>query len=386
MNINKGFVKKRMAALVICLIPALFCCSLKAYASGEYEAEGFDWKSQYEASGADRLMDELPDYAADGMSRAGIGSNDLSSFTSIDTVGVLNSMIEVAGNEITTPIAALGVMIALLLFASISRSGESSLNSSLSSSLGVVNSLAVGMALVTPMLSLVNSAGDSVEAACRFAESFGAVFAGILIANGQTVSAAGYSSFLFGAIEAASVCVSEVIMPMLRIFLALSCVSALSDSVRIDAVIGFFEKYAKWLLGFLAVIISTVLSISGILSASADSVASRTAKFVISGSVPVVGGAVSDAYLSIKSGMAMLRNSVGSFGIIGIAYVFLPVLIRTVLWSFVVGIGGAVCETLQLDKIRRLIASLSSMLSLMLGVLVFTVFLLTLGSIIVILR
>lgn len=377
--------------VVICLLAA-FSCRLSVYALGEDDARvDFDYEAQFNASGADKLIDELPEYAVEGLSEAGVhpggvNSDGMSSLTQIDSAAVLNSFITIAGNEMGAPLAALGVMTALLLFASICKFGEQSLDSPLSSTFGAVNSLTVGITLVTPMLSLIDSAAESVDIACRFTRSFGAVFLGILIANGQTFSAAGYSTFLFGAIDVSSVCVNEVIMPMLRIFLALSCVSAVSDAVRLDAIMRFFDKYSKWLLGFLAVIVTTVLSISGVLSASADSVSSRAAKFVISGSVPVVGGAVSDAYLSIKSGMSMLRNSVGAFGIIGIAYVFIPVIIRTVMWNLVVGIGEAICESLELDKVQRMIKSLSAMLSLLLGVLVFSMFLLTLSSIIVIMR
>ena len=84
--------------------------------------------------------------------------------------------------------------------------------------------------------------------------------------------------------------------------------------------------------------------------------------------------------------MALLRNSVGAFGIIGVGYIFLPVIIRTLLWNFVAGVGESVCETLELGDVQKLMKSVSAVLSLMLGVLVFSLFLLTLGSIIVIMQ
>ena len=88
----------------------------------------------------------------------------------------------------------------------------------------------------------------------------------------------------------------------------------------------------------------------------------------------------------MKSGMLLLRNSVGAFGIIATAYIFLPVIIRTILWSFVVGIGESVCDTMKLSDLQKLMKSLASTLSLLLAVLVFSLFLLTLGGIIVIMQ
>ena len=377
----KKKVLKIAVSVAVFVLAVLTTGSLDVFASGE-----FDIQSQYEVSGAEGVLRALPDSVQKQLDSVGIDAGNISTAQSLRPDGVLHSVIRMTGDEVKTPLAALGLVMALLLFASVCRGGENAQDSPLSPSLNAVTSLAAGITLVIPAASLMNSADEAAQTACRFTESFGTVFAGILIANGQTASAAGYSAFLTGAVNAASLCASEIVMPMLRIFLALSCVSAVSPNVRIDAVIRFFEKYAKWLLGFTAMLISTVLSISGIISASADSVGARAAKFVISGSVPVVGGAMSDAYLSIKSGMTLLRNSTGAFGIIATAYIFLPVILRTLLWSFVAGIGEAVSDTMNLSDLQKLMKSLSATFSLLLGVVVFSLFLLTLGGIIVIMQ
>lgn len=371
---------KKIIALIICL-PMMF---ITVYAS-EAQRE-FDYEAQMEASGANELYDELPDETADYLQKSGIDDVNYNSFTDINAATVINSVLEMAQNEIKSPLAAAGFIIAMLILASFIKGGEHSLNSPLAPTVGTVMSVAVSVTLIVPVIGLINEISGVVGTACTFTEAFAPVFIGILIANGQTASAAGYSSFLFGAVELTSICVGELIIPLLKIFLALSCVCAISPSVKIDAFIAFFEKNAKWLLGFLAVILSGILGISGVISASADNLSARTAKFIISGSVPIVGGAVSDAYLSIKGGMTLLRNSVGAFGIIGVAYIYLPLIIRTILWNLVLEVGLMVCEALQLDNINKLLKSVSGMVSLMLGLLVFSLFLLTLGSVVVIMQ
>ena len=316
--------KKKLSALLLCM-PLLFT---EAYAAEERPE--FDIQAQYEASGAAALYDELPDETNEYLKSIGLDGAAYDELAQVSVGDVLRSLLEMTRTEMKTPLSAAGLIMALLLLASF--------------------------------------------------------FQGVLLANGQAVSAAGYSTFLLGAIELSNVCVGELIVPMMKIFLALSCVSSVSDGIHIESIIGFFEKNAKWLLSFLAVTLSAVLSISGIIAASADNLAARTAKFMISGSVPVVGGAMSDAYLTVKSGMLLLRNSVGAFGIIAVAYIYLPLIIRTVLWNMVMEIGLSICEALQLDSIKKLMKSLSGMISLMLGVLIFSLFLLTLGGIIVVLQ
>lgn len=371
---------KKIIALIIC-IPLMFMTAYAAEETGE-----FDYEAQIKASGADELYNELPDETAEYLQKSGIDDVNYDSFTDVNVASVINSVLEMAQNEIKSPLAAAGFIIAMLIFASFIKGGEHSLNSPLAPTFGTVMAVAVSVTLVVPVIDLINEISGVVETACTFTEAFAPVFIGILIANGQTASAAGYSSFLFGAIELTSICVGELIVPLLKIFLALSCVCAISPSVKIDSFIAFFEKNAKWLLSFFAVILSGILGISGVISASADNVTARTAKFIISGSVPIVGGAVSDAYLSIKSGMNLLRNSVGAFGIIAVAYIYLPLIIRTLLWKVVLEISLMICETLQLDSINKLLKSVGGMVSLMLGLLVFSLFLLILASIVVIMQ
>ncbi len=371
---------KKWIAFLLCL-PLFF---LTVYASPEHE--GFDYQAQWEASGADELIDKLPRETVKELEQAGIDGTGYDTLLRLSAADVVNSLLGITQREILSPLASLGFLMALLLVASFFKGGENALNSPLAPTVGTVVAAAVSVTLAAPVLSLIGQIADCVQSACTFTEAFGAVLIGILIANGQSLSASGYSAFIFGAIEVCTVCVGAWIVPLLKIFLALSCVSTISEDMKLDAITGFFEKNAKWLLSFLAVTLSAVLSISGIIAASADNLAARTAKFMISGSVPVVGGAMSDAYLTVKSGMLLLRNSVGAFGIIAVAYIYLPLIIRTVLWNMVMEIGLSICEALQLDSIKKLMKSLSGMISLMLGVLIFSLFLLTLGGIIVVLQ
>lgn len=373
-------MKKKIIALLLCL--PLLC--MTAYAAEERES--FDNRAQWEASGAGALFDQLPRETQDDLQQIGIEGNEDELPDALSADRLAGSLLDITQREMHTPFASLGFLLAMLLLAAFFKGGENALDSPLAPTVGTVMSAAVSVTAAAPIIALIGQIGDVVEAACAFTESFAAVLIGILIAEGQTASAAGYSSFVFGAVEVSTVCVEALILPLLNIFLAMSCVSSVSQNIKVDSVIHFFEKNAKWLLSFLAVTLTAILSISGVISASADSLTSRTAKFMISGSVPVVGGAMSDAYLTIKSGMLLLRNSVGAFGMIAVAYVYLPLIVRTMLWNLVMEIGLSLCEGLGLDSIQKLMKSLSGMLSLMLGLLVFSLFLLTLGSIIVVMQ
>ena len=383
-------MKKKMTVLLLCLPLLISMTDCMVYASNVSEPSSpvvsYDYEAQMEASGATELWNELPSETQKDLQRLGIEGVTSDALSSLKAEEVVNTLLSVTQREMRTPLTSLGFLLALLLLASFFKGGEDTLDSPLAPTVGSVMAMAVGVTLGAPVFALIGQIGQASQTACSFTQAYGVVLLGILLANGQAVMAASCRSVLFGAVEVCAICVRELILPLLQIFLALSCVSSFSETIRIDAIVRFFEKNAKWMLSFLAVTLTAVLSLSGAIAASADNLAARTARFVIAGSVPVVGGAMGDAYLTIQSGMSLVRGSVGAFGIIAVGCVYLPLMIRTILWRMVIDVGLAVCEVLELHTVDKLMKSLSAVLSLMLGVMIFSLFLLTLGSILAVMQ
>jgi len=65
------------------------------------------------------------------------------------------------------------------------------------------------------------------------------------------------------------------------------------------------------------------LSITGMLTSSADTAALKAAKATISGAVPVVGGIISGAADTVFSSAVFLKNSIGTFGMLAIFATFI---------------------------------------------------------------
>ena len=71
-----------------------------------------------------------------------------------------------------------------------------------------------------------------------------------------------------------------------------------------------------------------LIGLQGIFAQSADTLALKTGKFLLSSGVPVVGRAISDAMGSVLAGLKMLKGTVGFAVIAVIAVSFLPLLIQ----------------------------------------------------------
>ena len=80
-------------------------------------------------------------------------------------------------------------------------------------------------------------------------------------------------------------------------------------------------------MGLALGIFSIFLSIQGISAAQYDGISLRAAKYVISGSIPIVGGFLSGGVEIVVAGSALIKNALGSFAL----FLLFGVLLRPVL-------------------------------------------------------
>ncbi|MBR5094656.1 MAG: hypothetical protein IK095_06135 [Oscillospiraceae bacterium] len=109
-----------------------------------------------------------------------------------------------------------------------------------------------------------------------------------------------------------------LIMPLIRAFLALSVSAALFGAPLLRSA----ARAAKWcivtLMTATTLAFSVFLSLSGALTGSADALAVKTTRTVISTALPVIGGTISDLSASLLSAAALIRDTLGAAILIGI--------------------------------------------------------------------
>lgn len=152
--------------------------------------------------------------------------------------------------------------------------------------------------------------------------------------------------------------ISKVLIPLTYVYVAAAAVSAAVEERGV-------KRLAKTLKGFITGTLTTVmvafvgyLSISGVVSGSADAISVKTAKMAISGMVPVVGGVLSDAAETVLAGAGALKNAVGVFGmlvILGICLVpFLRLGAHYLTYKLSAVAAGAVSEGPLVELIEQL--------------------------------
>lgn len=113
----------------------------------------------------------------------------------------------------------------------------------------------------------------------------------------------------------------------------LGAVGAFLPTLKLSAVSEMIRKASSTVIGFAAAIFAGFITLKNIISGSADSLTSKGIRLVTSTFVPIVGGALSEAYSAISGSISLLRGVIGIYGIIAVAVIFLPVILNLAMWS-----------------------------------------------------
>ena len=182
------------------------------------------------------------------------------------------------------------------------------------------------------------------------------VFANVLLPAMTAATAATGAVSGAAALSGATVLFSDLLinltdrllLPLVYAYLALRAADAAVGGESLGRLAGLVSwiitNSLKWLvLGYIAYV-----SVTGVISGSADSAKIRAAKLALSGAVPVVGSIIADASETVLVGAAVLRTGLGVFGmlvVLGIcAYPFLRIGAQYLILKLSAALSAAIGE------------------------------------------
>ena len=129
------------------------------------------------------------------------------------------------------------------------------------------------------------------------------------------------------------------------------------------------KKIVFWIMALVSTVFIGILGIQTAVNASADTLVSKTAKFIIGSSVPVAGGVLSEALGTVTASMGLLKSSVGIYGALACGVTLLPLVIELLIWRVTLLIACAVSELFALPEISGLLKAADAMMSVLIGIL-----------------
>lgn len=313
-----------------------------------------------ETAGVGDLADALPEDAEDR-----IGNITPTESVDFETGlgNILSSVAEEADGILQNGLKLCLEILAVVMLSSLFREFSGA-----GTAMVLASTLAVGMIAVGQISSFFVRAAETVDEMTTFS--------GFLFTTMATATAASGSVGKAGALYGVTLAVCGGLSKLLEALLlpAISCYIALiiADNAMGDSRLKIASDTIKQLLtnGLKAGVIgfTAYLSLSGVISGSADSAAVKAAKLTISTAVPVVGSLISDASETLLVSAGLLRSSVGMFGLLGVLAVSILPFVETGVSYLLLKGTSAVTGILGEKQLAGLVGGLADAMGLLAAV------------------
>ena len=236
-----------------------------------------------------------------------------------------------------------------------------------SKTVDLVTVIAIGALLIGPAKIFIQLGVSTVTELSEYGKLFLPVITAAFAAQGGVTGAASLyaGTVLFDTLLASAI--TKFLIPMVNIYLCLCIVNAAVGEQILKDMKSFVKWLMTWTLKIILYVFTGYISITGVISGSADAAAIKAAKLAISGFVPVVGGIISDASESILVGAGMVKNAVGIYGVLAFLAIWIGPFIRLGIQYLLLKAAAAICSMFASKSATGLIRDFSGTLGLLLA-------------------
>ncbi len=261
------------------------------------------------------------------------------------------------GAGICTGIVA--VMMLLSIFQNLPGSSKSVLS--------LTGTVMISVILFSSANSLIQLGMNTVTELSEYGKLLLPVMTAATAAQGMpTASAAIYTgTTIFSTILIGFI--TQAVIPVLYIYLTVS----IANSALREDILKNFANLTKWLVSWglkLVIYVFTgYLTLTGVVSGTADATAVKALKMTISGTVPIVGGMISEASETILVSAALMKNAAGVYGILALLAVLIGPFLEIGVHYLMLKLCGAVCSLFGSEAATQLVQDFSGAMGMLLG-------------------
>ncbi len=370
-NKGKKAIKYLCAVITVMLMLAPVCVYAEQ-AETQYDDLISD---ELDLSGADELYDGLDDEVKNVLGKFGVDSVSPEELLNIDFNTVINYILSALKNRMFTPVKIFALVAAVMLLTAVFDTFKSSMSeeSAAGKVFSVVSVLSAFAVISVPITEAVENCGEVIKQSGNFMLGYVPVFMSSLIMSGKTASAGVFSSFLLTAAQVLSQTVNIFLLPLITLYLALSITASAGSTVNVDGMAQTAKKAITWMLGIMTTVFVGVMSFQSIVANSADTVGLRTAKFIIGSTVPLVGGAMSEAFNSLHACLGLLKSTLGIFGVVILAVMYIPIIIDAALIALSLNLASFIGDIFGDSATVKLTKSAASAITILLSILLFSI-------------
>ena len=159
----------------------------------------------------------------------------------------------------------------------------------------------------------------------------------------------------------------NIILPLILITFVLQFTNNISTEPKISNLCSLVISAVLWIQGLILTVYIGLLTVRGITASTIDAVTLKTAKFTIDNFIPIVGKTFSDAITSVAGYSLIIKNAIGSVGLLVLILIILYPIIKIFLSSIILKISSSLLEPIADKRITKAVFSAGDSLILILS-------------------
>ncbi len=235
----------------------------------------------------------------------------------------------------------------------------------------IVAAILIAVLLLSPTNALIGLGRRTVQELSEY----GKLLVPVLTAGLAAQGAVGTSTALYAATTAFSAILNSVIfnliIPVVYVFLCLSIAGSVMEEDALKRLKDFSKDTVIWGLKTVLYVYTAYMTITGVISGSADATAIKATKMAISTAVPFVGGVLSEASETILVSAGVMKSAVGVYGLLVVVSLligpFLKIGIQYLLLKLTSVVAGVFASKQASDLLADFTSAMGMVLS-MIGV------------------
>lgn len=352
---------------MLLLVFFLFCVLLKPINASAAEDV---YRDQAEALETENLFEALPAETRELLRSLGITDLEMERYTALQPNEVVQRLLALFGEQVSGVGALCGVLLGVIVMAAFAETvGQTANGGAMGATVSRICATAVCATVLMPVGRCLEQVGGAVESARVLMLSFVPTYAAVILAEGYVTLASSYSTVLLASAECVTALVAKVALPLLTVSLGLGMAGSLSQRNRLAGISGGLARCSMWLLGTVAALFVGILSLQSMVAVSADSLGHRAAKMTISSFVPIVGGALSEAFGTVVGCIGALRSTLGMFGVLASAALVLPSFFYCFSWSVAIGLCRTAADMLGVPSVNGVLGTVQTVVKVLMGIL-----------------
>ncbi len=368
-------MKYKKALIVI--MSVLLILSIKLTANANVDEYGNDW---FETSGATELSEYLTDETKDYLKKIGCEDIDFERLSDVSFSSIIELIKDMFSDGIKEPLKYLMKTIGAVMLVSVC-SGFFPDDEKSKTVLNLICGSFLIIEIFSPAMQSVRAAASSMGMCAAFEKALIPVLAAVVTVSGNPASALSVHSMTFAAAQFVEAFASETVIPLVGVCGALGITGSIFPTLRLSAVSETIRKFVTTLLASAAGLFTGFLALKNILASSVDGMALKGVKLAANTFIPVIGGAIGEAFTSVAGSLSLVKNTVGIYAIIVFFALTVPVILNLALWVVFLRSACVVSDMLDCKGCSEVIKSIAFIFSMMNTVLILcaAVFIISVG-------